>query len=1378
MDDPSQCRALNVSDEMRCLETATSVNGLFCSFHSKQCQGLYRGYKLRNAKLDRLTANPPKFLAEAKVPLSNQTFQDVTTQETLKELHDHLFLKLQLLERVIRARKLHHSRFFSQDMDYGHARFLDSLQGQKAAITKALGRLERRTADVLYKKQKWFGWVRECQDEEEKTRDKEQKKVKAEAAMFRRHWKAAQLRQRDMRAKEDKLRQDAFLEQVYKERMAEREKNGDTETEDDEMDWDPIEDVLEDSRGSYVDLIEAFLWMAASEDRMKVSKEDISIPSPPALTETTESVTNANPNAADKPITSAVSKKSKSKKKKIQKEPSKEPTKETPAATQEPDKSLIESRQEMHDRLKNGEDFDNDRVVGMMIAGTIENPVIATKTVTFPEDQIASLQDEIFQIKHFLFCRLLLGHAALLPAALRANSVEEFLVDEEVTAGALRDLCLKMENPGLQEIRDACADLFRSEDEADEDVEEPQEQQDDRDKLKKPFDIPVFKREKQKGDLPDKWVPKREQAKKAAEAMGAMPTVEAMLGGEGGAVDFGKTKDSPTRTRKIKVRICGRTIWNYPSNKAMNRGGWLHFCILAKESNLHDAIALCRHWDEFFELNILAIWGYFPGKNWAEWVGNRWRQQMLQLGFIVYFESAMPDARALTVRNQQGGRRGQFRRSHSVFEARNFMCAHIKRDDQASRRLVQYLSMQSHRLLVLVRDAETGRLLIKPPEEERWLYRQKSGLGRAAKNDWEIVKSVGSEFFEDMDKYRRWNFSFKEYYDVYVWDLEAGECFPALYNAVQEMLMKALRCRCPQDLYSLAAPVLKTLCKDEFTKRVRDIKPGEDVESIYDEIHGPDIKFYYGAVDNAFAPDAPALQRARKIFEEDNKFPRNLFYNRADELEDEILFPEERLAQGLDPLHIGKIEPLRVWEEEGFSLRKFIEGWESDYTDDEDEKELYDDSGLDEEDLVDGDAGEDFEDIKDEDLDDQEGDIQIATVDRSEHAPIDPGHSLQHMPFSDELKDAMKRLSLKNPSNRPMTRNIMSKKPNDAEMREEFMAFLDKEKARIFKEVWHKADLAPHAQTRYIEMMEMTRKCRKYNHFTFDCAPVILALNLIDALNVGYEDKKDLHKAIAKLTPFFHPEFFASKDGEAFKDSLLFKQEERAGAAADTRSHHSVKMRPAEFFDELDAAFATADGIEDLPEEWDVIIRPTIAHLYKSGVIRTRADTYHEAQAFAAKELGRDTYDFYIESRSNMDSITMPPEVTSPYDVPSFKNFARAFTKFNPNARFAVLSLWSAPHFYPLMIGPDNHDPTSFRDLIGRSFIWKFVPKDMPCSEWSIHLCARQRIQPYKKILGERVVAKREKYLVMGTDEKDLFRLTSITAFAIQMRPWRWEVDL
>lgn len=154
----------------------------------------------------------------------------------------------------------------------------------------------------------------------------------------------------------------------------------------------------------------------------------------------------------------------------------------------------------------------------------------------------------------------------------------------------------------------------------------------------------------------------------------------------------------------------------------------------------------------------------------------------------MYFETQCPDAMELTMHQTQGGRRGPSRRSHISFEARNWICAHIKRDDQSSRRLVQYLSMQRHRLLVLVRDAETGNLVIKPPEEERWLMRQKAGLGRAAKNDWNVIKSVGPEFFEVMEKYRGWNFSFKEYYDVYVWDLEPGECFPVLYNLVQEVI--------------------------------------------------------------------------------------------------------------------------------------------------------------------------------------------------------------------------------------------------------------------------------------------------------------------------------------------------------------------------------------------------------------------------------------------------------------------------------------------------------------------------------------------------------------------------------------------------------------
>jgi hypothetical protein len=109
------------------------------------------------------------------------------------------------------------------------------------------------------------------------------------------------------------------------------------------------------------------------------------------------------------------------------------------------------------------------------------------------------LLGEISVIKHLLFCRLLLGHATLLPAALRANNVQDFLAEEEVTSSSLRDICLKMENPGLQEIRDACADLFRPEEESDDSEPDPSRSE----KPKDEYDIMMLKHNKKHGHLPD-----------------------------------------------------------------------------------------------------------------------------------------------------------------------------------------------------------------------------------------------------------------------------------------------------------------------------------------------------------------------------------------------------------------------------------------------------------------------------------------------------------------------------------------------------------------------------------------------------------------------------------------------------------------------------------------------------------------------------------------------------------------------------------------------------------------------------------------------------------------------------------------------------------
>ncbi len=81
-------------------------------------------------------------------------------------------------------------------MDYGHQYYLDTLADRCHIVLRALENLERRAAEVLYEKEKWFRWVRQLQEDDESNREKEKKKVKMEAAMFKRHWKNMQAQSR------------------------------------------------------------------------------------------------------------------------------------------------------------------------------------------------------------------------------------------------------------------------------------------------------------------------------------------------------------------------------------------------------------------------------------------------------------------------------------------------------------------------------------------------------------------------------------------------------------------------------------------------------------------------------------------------------------------------------------------------------------------------------------------------------------------------------------------------------------------------------------------------------------------------------------------------------------------------------------------------------------------------------------------------------------------------------------------------------------------------------------------------------------------------------------------------------------------------------
>ena len=541
----------------------------------------------------------------------------------LDELYRHLYLRHALLERVIRARKIHHSHFFSLVLDYGHQHYIDNLQSQKFTLLRALERLERRTADVLYKQKKWFKWVRARQDEEEVQREKESKRIKQEAALFKRQCKHMELRMKQLREREEVRRQEEYLEEAYRNRQA--------QTDSDEADWDPIEEVVENERGNYLALIKFFLWQ---EEIPEVTDQ---VSSPTTLTEIPmKSNGPINSQMVSSHVESLVPANGRPSGK--NKKKAKNPT------PQHVETSNVETKSEMRQRLRHGAQYTNDYREGVLSAsGTFEPSMRSAVIAALPDEEVDPLIEEIGEIKRLHFCRLLLSNAALLPAALRSKSIDDFLNDEEISVTDLRDLCLKIEQPRLEEIRDACADLIRSgeESEGDEDdAIDAADQAPEGNMIHKPL-----RWRPPRDSIPQSWLSKREKKMQTQRKKGR-DVRDTMMDGPG-LVDFGVLDEGDFKPKKIRVSICGKSIYNYPKEKSMTRGGWLHFSIIAKDSNLYDSIHLCKNWDEFFELNILALYQYFPAAGWLDWVANRANTQFLQL--VILFFQNLPACKMLTV---------------------------------------------------------------------------------------------------------------------------------------------------------------------------------------------------------------------------------------------------------------------------------------------------------------------------------------------------------------------------------------------------------------------------------------------------------------------------------------------------------------------------------------------------------------------------------------------------------------------------------------------------------------------------------------------------------------------------------------------------------
>ncbi len=272
-------------------------------------------------------------------------------------------------------------------------------------------------------------------------------------------------------------------------------------------------------------------------------------------------------------------------------------------------------------------------------------------------------------------------------------------------------------------------------------------------------------------------------------------------------------------------------------------------------------------------------------------------------------------------------------------------------------------------------------------------------------------------------------------------------------------------------------------------------------------------------------------------------------------------------------------------------------------------------------------------------------------------------------------------------------------------------------------------------------------------------------------------DARDAH-AMAML--FFPSDFLQSEYGVPHKDSLLFNTKERALNPPARRSWVSDQYKPAAFWDEWTAYWQKAGDEANYPVEWDMVIRPIVAKLYKAGVINP---TYQSVQyvcgrAMAAPGAGG-KLDFYTDLRCISDTMVPPSNTTYPPSKETLFTSMRAFAHNHPTARFSALRIWSAPHFYPVTNTQKKCYLTDFSDALGRAWEWNVICKDMLYSELSMHRALCAQLDPFRRQLPEdKVLRMRDLVIVMGSDEQNLLEYTTATIFAVQTEPWKLEVDL
>lgn len=563
-----------------------------------------------------------------------------------------------------------------------------------------------------------------------------------------------------------------------------------------------------------------------------------------------------------------------------------------------------------------------------------------------------------------------------------------------------------------------------------------------------------------------------------------------------------------------------------------------------------------------------------------------------------------------------------------------------------------------------------------------------------------------------------------------------------------------------------------------------------------------------------------------------------LFYNEADAMEDLILFPDE------SNLMVGEIETrISKFEREGPLISRFIkdldvdehlsdydfssdsslEGGLSGYSDvdgDRDDSESMEneiDEGTEE--VMTREVANPAEGVKkfrDDWSEDDYGDENSMALNLTEESRFGWNEGICSLLMQATIVD-MGGPSAQSPRtvafrNSPayavlnkwhMVNDIVNREESRQDKHEIFMEWMERDRSKHFKDMFHACDIDPESIAAYTESMDLVKSIEQHEMGSLHRAEYcFLTLDLL-GVQPGVGSRRalrDIVRAYAMMVPSFPglaqhsiATFLQSRYGKRFQTSKLFEAGERA-QVPDRRSHVSNRYRPKEFWEEWNNIEKNNKSNMAMayiyPQEWDRLARPILAKFYKEGLIQPRYTPADRkigcpGMAICNREAGR-KLDLYFDYTVIKDEpSTHDNRMIHPNEYPNLLEHAKSFASKQENARFALLRIWSTPYFYPLMLGHDNRDRTSFIDGQERCWEFKFVPKDMHCSEWSIHWSTHSMLNKFARPLGYggmgkvgNIVHRRDVILVLGTDEEDLMRRVVGTTFAVQGRPWLREVDL